>query len=236
MSVDDTVRTVRALKPTLTKQCVGFMIGSSLFALGSAPGFGSWAGSDAANVSYFVGAWFFTGAAFIQLVLSGARTVPVSYGTGVMFRAEWLAASTQFFGTLLFNVSTTTALQVHTVRGEQHLVWNPDAGGSVAFLVSGFFVLVAFTRSTGRVWAPTSVDWWSGQINMVGCIAFGVAAVGSFVNSAGTTADATLGNIGTFVGALCFFAASAIVLAAQAWTHDDTVDRGEPLSPAAREG
>ncbi len=50
--------------PTLNKQCWGgFMIGSALFALGSAPGFGSWAGGAATvNVCYFVGAWFFTAA------------------------------------------------------------------------------------------------------------------------------------------------------------------------------
>ncbi|MGB3304354.1 hypothetical protein [Gordonia sp. (in: high G+C Gram-positive bacteria)] len=216
MSLDASASVGRALAPTPTKQAIGFMIGSALFALGSAPGFGSWAGSSAANLCFFIGAWFFTGAALIQMELSGPRTVPVSYGSGVMFTAAWLAASIQFFGTLLFNVSTAAALEVHTTHGEQQLVWNPDAGGSVAFLISGFFVLLAFTRSTDRMWAPSSADWWSAQINFLGCVAFGVSAVGSFVSKTGTTVDATLANMGTFIGALCFFAASAIVLAADA--------------------
>lgn len=219
MSVDAVASTSRALSPTPTKQAVGFMIGSALFALGSAPGFGTWAGSNVANICYFVGAWFFTGAALIQLVLSGPRTVPATTEHGVVFRAAWLAAAVQFFGTLLFNVSTTTALEVQTIRGEQHLVWNPDAGGSVAFLISGFFVLLAFTRSTNRMWAPDDADWWSGQINFLGCIAFGVSAVGSFVSKTGTTVDATLANTGTFIGALCFFAASGIALLASQRTQ-----------------
>lgn len=200
------------LTPTLRKQCIGFMIGSALFALGSAPGFGTWAGAGAVNISYFVGAWFFTGAALIQLVLSGAVTTSVSYGPGVMVRAEWLAASTQFFGTLLFNVSTGAALAAHSVKGQADLVWTPDAAGSVAFLISGYFVLVSYRHVNGTGWAPKDRDWWSGQINFLGCVAFGVSAVASYITSAGVTVDAVLANTGTLVGAVCFFLASAVVL------------------------
>ncbi|MFW0793354.1 hypothetical protein AAFP30_06040 [Gordonia sp. CPCC 205515] len=207
--------TSRVLTPTLTKQCVGFMIGSALFALGSAPGLGSLMGASAANICFFTGAWFFTGAAFIQLITAGAVTVPVSYAPGTMVRAEWLAAATQFFGTLLFNVSTGAALQAHTVAAQKHLVWTPNAEGSVAFLISGFCVLIAYARGD-RLWAPTSRDWWSGQINLLGCIAFGVSAVGAYITTSGVTVDAVLANLGTFIGALCFFVASLIVLPALA--------------------
>ena len=200
------------LTPTLTKQCVGFMIGSFLFALGSAPGFGTWAGATASNTCYFVGAWFFTAAGLVQWILSGPMLTDLPDGHGRMIRADWLAAGTQSIGTILFNVSTTAALYVKTTHGEQQLVWNPDAGGSVFFLVSGWFVLVAFTHLDGRKWAPSSSDWWCGQINMLGCIAFGVSAVGGFVSKTGVTVDATLANWGTFIGALCFFFASFIAL------------------------
>ncbi len=215
----------RVLTPTLAKQCWGFIIGSALFALGSAPGFGSAAGATASNVSYFVGAWFFTAAALVQLVRSGPMMTPVDYEPGQMFRAEWLAGSTQFFGTLLFNVSTTAALMAHTVKGEQHLVWNPDAGGSVAFLLSGAFVILAFVRAGNRMWSPRLVDFWAGHINMLGCIAFGVSAIGSFVYRSGSTVDASLANWGTFIGALCFLIASAIALPALPWNRraDDAV-------------
>lgn len=203
----------RLLTPTLTKQCVGFMIGSSLFALGSAPGFGHVVGASVVNLCFFVGAWFFTGAALIQLLRSGRVTVPVSYPPGTMVRAEWLAAATQFFGTLLFNVSTGAALQAHTIAAQKHLVWTPNAEGSVAFLISGFFALVAYSH-TGGGWAPRRADWWSGQVNMLGCVAFGVSAVGAYITPNGVTVDAVLANVGTFVGAVCFFISSLLVLPA----------------------
>lgn len=223
----------RVLTPTLGKQCWGFIIGSALFALGSAPGFNDWAGANAANLCYFLGAWFFTGAGLIQLVRSGPMMTKVDYSPGQMFRAEWLAASTQFLGTLLFNVSTTAALMARTVEGEQHLVWNPDAGGSVAFLLSGGFVLLAFVRAGNDFWSGTKPDFWSGQINMLGCIAFGVAAVGGFINKNGSTADAALSNWGTFIGALCFLVSSAIALQAMPWNkRNDTGNSDEIGKPA----
>ncbi|WP_440712839.1 hypothetical protein [Gordonia sp. FQ] len=212
----------RILTPTLAKQCWLFMIGAALFALGAAPGFQSAFGSNganAANLSYFIGAWFFTAGALIQLVLSGPMMVKVSYEPGQMFRSEWLAASTQFFGTLLFNVSTTSALMAHTVKGEQHLVWNPDAGGSVAFLLSGGFVLLALWRAGHPFWSPRLPDFWSGHVNLWGCIAFGVAAAGAFVDNTGGTLDAALANWGTFIGGLCFLVSSAISLPGWRWNR-----------------
>lgn len=152
-----------------------------------------------------------------QLVRSGAMTVPVDYAPGKMFRAEWLAASTQFFGTLLFNVSTTAALTARSVSGQQHLVWNPDAGGSVAFLLSAGFVLLAFVRAGNNFLSARRPDFWAGQINLLGCIAFGVSAVGSFIDRDGNTIDPSLANWGTFIGALCFLVASLIALPQWTW-------------------
>ena len=212
LQLDDGGRKPLALLvPTLTKQCWGFMIGSALFALGSAPGFGQWAGASASNLCYFIGAWFFTFAALLQLLMSGRMTVPVSYGSGTMVRAAWLAAATQFFGTLLFNVSTSAAIGAKALSTEKHFVWTPDAAGSVAFLISGVFVLVAFARAD-RFWNPRVVDWWSGMINFVGCVAFGASAVGAYILANGDAKNNALANGGTFIGALCFFVASLIVL------------------------
>lgn len=204
------------LTPTLNKQCWGFVIGSALFALGSAPGFGTWAGASTANLCYFMGAWFFTAAGLIQLLRSGAATVSVGYGSGTMVRAEWLAASTQSAGTVMFNVSTSSALLAHNAGAEDHFVWFPDAAGSVAFLISGLAAVIAYTR-TDRWWNPGSVDWWSTQINWIGCVAFAVSAVGAYVLADGNSVDNTLANTGTFIGALCFMTASLIV--APVWTR-----------------
>lgn len=208
----DTSRARRSFfVPTLAKQCWIFMIGSALFALGSAPGLSEVMGSDLSNLCYFVGAWFFTTAGLIQLFLSGAVSVPVSYAPGRMVRAEWLAAAAQSFGTLLFNVSTTAALQAKTVTAEDRFVWSPDAGGSVAFLVSGVLAFVAYAH-VARLWDPGKRGWWSVFVNFVGCVAFGISAVGAFVLPNGDLVNDSLANGGTFIGAICFFLASLIVL------------------------
>ena len=199
------------LIPTLTKQCWGFMIGSAFFALGSAPGLSEAMGTDAANLLFFVGAWFFTTAGLIQLFLSGAVAIPVSYAPGRMVRAEWLTAATQSFGTLMFNVSTTSALYARSVAAEDRFVWSPDAGGSVAFLISGFFAFVAYAR-VANFWDMRFKGWWSTLVNFIGCVAFGFSAIGSFVLSNGDALNGSLANNGTFIGAICFLLASLIVL------------------------
>ncbi len=118
------------IHPTLRMQSWGFAIGAALFALGSAPGIATLLGTAGANTSFFVGSWFFTGAAFVQLMLSGPATVSDKGNPAI--RADWLASLIQFIGTLLFNVSTGAALHAHTVKGEMHLVWNPNLEGPCA--------------------------------------------------------------------------------------------------------
>ncbi|MFV0319088.1 MAG: hypothetical protein ACK5IN_01695 [Microbacterium sp.] len=204
------------LMPTLTKQCWSFMIGSSLFALASAPGLSDTLGATGSNLLCFIGAWFFTAAGLMQLILSGAIAVPVSYLPGQMVRAEWLTAATQSFGTVMFNVSTTGALYARTVASEERFAWNPDAGGSVAFLVSGVLAFVAYAH-VARLWDPASTGWWSVVINFIGCVAFGVSAVGAFILPDGNSISGSLANWGTFIGAICFLLASLVVL--PAWSR-----------------
>ncbi len=157
----------------------------------------------------FVGSWFFTSAAFIQLRLS---TPPTSSSwQEPSQRADWVSAATQFVGTLLFNVSTGAALLAHRVPAQRHFVWAPDALGSVAFLVSGALAVVAVILTVGLV-DLSSRDWQAAWVNMLGSLAFGVSAVGAFVKRTGISEDALLANVGTFVGALCFLAAAWMVL------------------------
>ena len=122
-------------------------------------------------------------------------------------RLEWLSAATQFAGTVLFNVSTGSAVWAQAVTAERRFVWAPDATGSVAFLVSGVLALSAVGW-----FAAGSRDGLAAWINMVGCIAFGASALGAFVRPSGATADAVLANLGTFVGALCFLTAALMLL------------------------
>jgi hypothetical protein len=195
--------------PTPRLQSWSFIIGSSLFALGSAPGLGDRLGTAGANVTFFVGAWFFTAGAFTQLVLSGPyrNDVPGSIG----LRAAWLAAAVQFLGTLLFNVSTGAALHARSVRAERLEVWVPNAEGSVAFLISACIAVILVFRAR-QYWRPTSPDWLSTWLNMFGSIAFGVSSVGAIILENGEPLNSRLATAGTFVGALFFLVTSGVML------------------------
>jgi hypothetical protein len=185
---------------TLSRQCWLFAVGSSFFAAATVPGFSAVAGAGAANWLCFVGSWFFTAAAWMQLMLS----MPP-------LRLEWLSAATQFAGTVLFNISTGAAVWAHATGVRRHYVWAPDAMGSIAFLVSAALGVVAATIAVGLI-ALGSRDWQAEWITMIGSIAFGVSAVGAFVRRTGISEDELLANLGTFLGALCFLGAALLVL------------------------
>lgn len=212
------------IHPTLRMQSWGFVIGSALFTLGSAPFLSVYFGAALANSFFFAGSWFFTCAAFIQLVLSQPATTTDSGRPAI--RAVWLSAAVQLLGTILFNVSTGAALRALTVRGEMHLVWNPNAEGSIAFLVSsGLAVLILLRERT--YWAPRSKEWQSVWLNTLGSTAFGVSAIGSFVLKDGNTLDPNMANIGTFVGAMFFLMASAVFLGKSRGSAASTAKRAE---------
>ena len=185
---------------TLVRQCWLFAIGSALFAIATLPGLPAVMGAGLANALTFVGSWFFTTAAWMQLVLSDRAQ-----------RLAWVSAATQFAGTLLFNLSTGASVWAHAVKAERRLVWTPDAAGSLAFLVSGVLAVVAVTVSVGIV-EVRSHDWQAVWINMIGCVAFAISAAGAFIRRTGVTEDEVLANLGTFIGALCFLAAALLAL------------------------
>ncbi|MCO5316619.1 MAG: hypothetical protein M9938_10750 [Solirubrobacterales bacterium] len=194
------------ITPTLKTQCWGFMIGSLLFAAGSFEPIAAQIGTKAANVLFFIGSWGFTTAAFVQLHLSGP-----SRNEHQVLRAIWLAAATQFVGTILFNISTGSAINATTQLAEEQMVWKPDAEGSVFFLISGVFSLLALSQD-GKLWGPANRDWLSAWVNMAGCIAFGISAFAAVITPGGGVENATLAGWATFAGAGCFFLASALSL------------------------
>jgi hypothetical protein len=183
------------IHPTLVRQCWLFAAGSTFFAVACAPRFPVLAGAGAANLLCFIGSWFFTTAGWMQLKLSGKAV-----------EAEWYSAAVQFAGTVLFNVSTGAALLMQSTGWRRHLVWTPDAVGSLAFLISGVLAVAALTVDAARR------DRLTAWLNMAGCLAFGVSAVGAFIRRSGVTEDAWLANLGTFIGALCFLVAALLGL------------------------
>jgi hypothetical protein len=182
-----------------------FAVGSACFALGAAPGYVDAVGVPADAVTFFVGSLFFTTAAALQfLEVAGQRaTDPV----------DWWAGAVQLVGTLLFNISTGVAMGQHlTTHQEDRLVWTPDTFGSIAFLVASGLAWWATCRAWWA-WRPRELSWSIAAFNLAGSIAFGVSAVASYVVPADDQPrNATLMNLGTFVGALCFLAGALLLL------------------------
>jgi hypothetical protein len=208
---------VRA-RPATLDHAIGwlFAIGSSLFVLGSVPSYANAVGGTADSVTYFAGSIFFTSASLLQLLQAQTPAmleadaaaqetrVPLTLWAWRPHDRGWLAAATQFPGTLFFNVSTAAAL-VHnaTVHQQNQHVWRPDFYGSTLFLVSSFFALLAVRSVVDdrvRVWM-----WAIAWANMIGSIFFMASAFGSFVlPSTGDLVDVPLAVGGTLIGAACF--------------------------------
>jgi hypothetical protein len=128
---------------------------------------------------------------------------------------NWLAAATQFPGTLFFNHSTFAAT-VHNLTAAEadKYVWRPDLFGSVLFLVSSGYAISALGDGLRRPqWRL--LPWWIAWLNMLGSVAFMVSAIASFVlPSTDTVIDLPLANAGTLVGAICFLVGAALMLPA----------------------
>jgi hypothetical protein len=204
-----------------------FMVGASCFALGAIPAYVRAVGADADAMTFFVGSIFFTSASYCQLVQvqSPGMTGVDEQRQHARIRARlwawrprdknWLAAATQFPGTLFFNHSTLAAT-VHNLtaaEADKH-VWRPDFFGSVLFLVSSAYAISALGARLRRPqWRL--LPWWIAWVNMLGSLAFMVSAIASFVvPSTNTLLDLTLANAGTFLGAVCFLVGAALMLPA----------------------
>ncbi len=228
------------LKPAGLNTAVAwlFMIGSACFVLGSVPAYINAVGGTADSVTYFVGSIFFTSAAFAQLVQTQSPAMTGVDETTEHVRAparlwawlphdrNWLAAVTQFPGTLCFNVSTFAALLHNaTTAQEDRRVWRPDFYGSTLFLVASAFAILALGRFFS--YQPRSLPWRIAWLNMVGSIFFMASAIASYVlPSTGEMIDVPWSLAGTLIGAVCFLVGAALLL--PAWAHDVAARRDLP--------
>ena len=198
-----------------------FAVGSICFALGSFPPYATGVGTDADNLTFFVGSIFFTTASFLQYYETAcASSSPDRVGRrgfGALLevqhhRIDWWAAIIQFAGTLWFNRTTLSALLVGLgASPAHHPVWRPDALGSVCFLVSSWLAWAEECHGP-FAWRPARLSWWITLLNLVGSVAFGVSAIASYVEPNGQLVSLALTNLGTFVGAVCFFAGAVLLL------------------------
>jgi hypothetical protein len=208
-----------------------FMVGSACFVAGSVQAYAEAVGTWLDGITYFVGSIFFTAASFCQLVqsqspaMTGVDEVAQNVPATMRLRGwlphdrGWLAAATQFPGTLFFNISTFAALASNATASEaDKAVWRPDLFGSVLFLVASAYGILAVSGRFLR-WDPSSLPWQIAWVNMLGSVLFMASALASYVLPAtDEVLDVRVSVVGTLLGAVCFFVGAALML--PAWRRD----------------
>lgn len=169
-----------------------FMIGAALFALGCALYLGGFEHEIILDSVFFTGSLFFTSAAYCQFHQSISAS-----------RIAFWAALSQFIGTLMFNMNTFDAFFDLDWIEQDFLVWAPNITGSILFQISGS---LALWEIWGRGRRFHDINWWINFINFIGCVAFLVSAVLSFV-VASPVSDLRViwATVFTLTGAGCFF-------------------------------
>ena len=204
-----------------------FMAGSACFVVGSVPAYLNAIGGWADGITYVVGSVFFTSASYCQLAQAQSpattavdevtqhQPAPVHVWGWRPHDRNWLAAATQFPGTLFFNISTIAALTHNATAAESdRYVWRPDLFGSVLFLVSSAFAVLAVSPRFLSV-QPRSFPWRIAWLNMLGSVLFMASAIASYVvPSTDALLGARLAVAGTLWGAVCFLIGAAIMLPA----------------------
>lgn len=198
-----------------------FALGSFLFVLGSVPVFFEHVDATVVGATFFIGSVFFTGAATMQVRMA---TTAAPLFAWRFDRVNWWSGSVQWVGTLWFNISTCAALIAGlSATAERRLVWGPDFIGSGAFLASSALALVALALT-----ATTRRDRGIAALNMLGSVAFGIAAITAFVlPTTGEPVNIRWVNLGTAIGGICFLAASVWMLPRAAPTLAAASDRDE---------
>ncbi len=205
-----------------------FAVGSFLFMLGSALSLlpaSAGIAAAAINIVFFLGSIPFTTAAYLQhFQAANASEFTLSpegpaAGRTLSFigwhprNAGWLSTFTQFVGTVAFNVNTFDGILAPTRWYiEDVAIWVPDMIGSLLFLVSAY---LAFIETAGAYWRwkPRDLAWQIVFVNLVGCVAFMIAAIVTYVPSGSDPAwTGIMGNAQLFLGALCFFIGSWLTM------------------------
>lgn len=197
-----------------------FSIGAGFFAIGAIPSYSTVVGSDYDGLTFFIGSIFFTSAAFLQY-LEEINTPHNPLNKKEKFRIlalsprriGWWAVAVQLIGTIFFNLNTFNAMDsTLSISQLTHIVWIPDAYGSVCFLIASLLAWMEVSHALWS-WHPRSFSWNIAGLNMTGSIFFGISAAGAFVlPSTGLPLSIFLANMGTFVGAICFLAAAVLLL------------------------
>ena len=176
-----------------------FMVGSACFALGSVPAYLNAVGGPIDGVTYFVGSLFFTTASFASSCSAqtpghdrGRRRGQASATVRLRWRAwlphdrGWLAAVTQFPGTLCFNVSTSPRWST-TRRSRRRIATSGVPISTVRCsssspVCSGCWRSGRWPAAPAAVSLPWRIAWW----NMTGSILFMASALASYILPTGS--------------------------------------------------
>lgn len=188
-----------------------FMIGSFLFVLGSILFLQGFQDAFVNGVVFFIGSIFFTSAAYCQYYQSiNSKAAKRKWFAWQPTRLLFLAALTQFVGTILFNINTFDAFLNLGWIGQDLLVWAPDILGSILFQISGTLAMFEINR---RWWATRNrnITWWIGIINLTGCVTFLISACLAFVTPHPLHDLAQWSTSFTLIGAICFLLGSYLM-------------------------
>ena len=128
-----------------------FVTGAACFLVAPLPVFLDRVGARTDASVFFVGSILFTGAAALQwLETINADREPAAPSGGSLrvlawepARIDWWSSGVQLVGTVFFNATTFRALSTAVdAPSYDHVVWRPDALGSICFLVSGYLAYV----------------------------------------------------------------------------------------------
>ena len=212
-------------RPPLWWIAVLFAVGSSCFLIAALASQWSSVTRPGIGATFFAGSIFFTSAAYLQHWLAvrtaaHAGTLREHGRLRLLHPADWphahvdaLATLVQLAGTVLFNVNTWNALDDTLTTMQSNLrVWTPDMIGSACFLVASGLAYANGARAW-LAFEPRSRGWWVNALNLLGSVAFGVAAVASLIQpSTNEPVSAAIANGGTAAGALCFLVGALLLL------------------------
>ena len=201
-----------------------FMIGSFWFAFASflsldiLPLFSSFT----LSLFYFIGSIFFTSAAYLQYLesinndITHLAHIYDKHSVWFWWRLRpynmgYISSTTQFIGTLLFNISTFSAIFVSlSIEMENLLVWLPNLLGSILFLTSSFFGYLEIYHDK-KIKIFRSITWWIIWINIFGSVFFQISALYSRYSEHTTEMALLIATVTTLLGALCFFSAALLL-------------------------
>lgn len=207
---------------------ISFAVGAFLFGLASILVFCTiqWPGlNNLANVTFFAGSIPFTLAAALQHFQS-ANMEPSDYNRQNVVKTSqiqfigwyprntgWWSTFTQLLGTIAFNVSTFNSIAAPTQSSLSFLeIWAPNFEGSVLFLISGYLALIEVANKYWS-WQPKRLSWQIVFINLLGCVAFMIAAVTPSSPEQNKFDWIWLySNTYTLIGAICFFAGASLLV------------------------